>query len=41
MLLIDDKESAAYREMKDRYFELKVILTVSGIDLTEIDKIKA
>ena len=41
MLLIDDKESAAYKEMKDRYFELKVILTATGINLTEIDKIKA
>lgn len=41
MLLLDDKESAAYNEMKDRYFELKGILTASGINLTEIDKIKA
>lgn len=41
MLLIEDKESAAYSEMKDRYFELKVILTATGINLTEIDKIKA
>ena len=41
MLLIDDKESAAYNEMKDRYYELKVILTASGINLTELDKIKA
>lgn len=41
MLLLDDKESAAYNEMKDRYFELKVILTSSGVNLTEIDKLKA
>ncbi len=41
MLLIDDKKSAAYNEMKDRYYELKVILTASGINLTELDKIKA
>ena len=40
MLLIEDKESAAYNEMKDRYYELKVILTSSGVNLTEIDKIK-
>ena len=40
MLLIQDKESAAYREIKDRYIELKVILTASGINLTELDKIK-
>ena len=25
MLLIDDKKSAAYLEMKDRYIELKII----------------
>ena len=41
MILTEDKESAAYSEMKDRYFELKVILTSSGINLTDIDKIKA
>lgn len=41
MLLTEDKESAAYNEMKDRYYELKVILTAFGINLTEIDKIKA
>lgn len=40
MLLIEDKKSAAYNEMKDRYLELKVILTSSGVNLTEIDKIK-
>lgn len=40
MILTEDKESAAYHEMKDRYFELKVILTASGINLTELDKIK-
>ena len=41
MLLMENKESAAYNEMKDRYVELKVILTASGINLTELDKIKA
>lgn len=41
MILTEDKESAAYSEMKDRYFELKVILTSSDINLTDIDKIKA
>ncbi|MDE7479115.1 MAG: hypothetical protein K2M91_14445 [Lachnospiraceae bacterium] len=40
MLLIQDKESAAYKEIKDRYIELKVILTASGINITELDKIK-
>ena len=36
-----EKESAAYRKMKRRYIELKVILTSSGVNLTEIDRIKA
>ncbi len=40
MLLVSDKESAAYKEMKGRYTELKVILTASGINLTELDIIK-
>lgn len=40
MLLTEDKNSAAYSEMKDRYIELKIILTASGINLTELDKIK-
>ncbi len=40
MLLVESKESAVYKEMKDRYVELKVILTASGVNLTELDKIK-
>ena len=35
-----DKESTAYKKMKKRYIELKVILTASGINLTELDFIK-
>ena len=35
-----DKESEAYKKMKRRYTDLKVILTASGINLTEIDYIK-
>ena len=35
-----DKESNAYKIMKRRYIELKVILTASGINLTELDFIK-
>ena len=35
-----DKESEAYVKMKKRYLELKVILTATGINLTEIDYIK-
>lgn len=40
LVLVQDKESAAYQEIKDRYIELKVILTAFGINLTELDKIK-
>lgn len=36
----DDKDTELYRKMKRRYTALKVILTVSGINLTEIDYIK-
>lgn len=35
-----DKESEAYKKMKRRYTALKVILTASGINLSEIDYIK-
>ena len=37
---LSDKNSEAYNEMKERYIELKVILTASGINLTELDIIK-
>lgn len=37
---LSEKGSAAYDEMKERYIELKVILTASGINLTELDRIK-
>ncbi len=39
-MLASDKNSEGYRLMKDRYTELKVILTSFGISLTEIDKIE-
>lgn len=35
-----DKESEAYKKMKRRYIALKVILTASGVNLTELDIIK-
>lgn len=35
-----EKESEAYKKMKRRYRALKVILTASGINLTELDIIK-
>ena len=40
MILTPDKESAAYKEMKGRYIELKVILTTFSVNLTELDYIK-
>lgn len=39
-MLLVDRESEAYQSMKVRYTELKVILTASGINLTELDRIK-
>ena len=35
-----DKVSLGYKRMKRRYLELKVILTESGVNLTELDVIK-
>lgn len=40
MVLTEDKESAAYREMYERYVDLKAILTASGTNITDIDRIK-
>lgn len=37
---LTDKNSEAYREMKERYIELKIVLTASGINLTELDRLK-
>lgn len=39
-MLLSEKNSAAYKNMKIRYIELKVILSASGINLTELDMIK-
>ncbi len=39
-MLLVDKESEAYKYMKVRYIELKVILSTSGVNLTELDRIK-
>lgn len=35
-----EKDSEVYKKMKRRYTALKVILTASGINLTELDVIK-
>ncbi|MCI8282159.1 MAG: hypothetical protein HFI76_10790 [Lachnospiraceae bacterium] len=40
MSLMENKESAAYKEMYERYVDLKAILAASGVNLTEIDRIK-
>ena len=39
-MLLADKDSEVYKAMKVRYSTLKVILTSSGVNLTEIDRIK-
>lgn len=39
-MTVAEKNSESYKRMKDRYIELKVILTTFGINLTELDKIK-
>lgn len=39
-MIDSDKESIAYKKMKRRYIELKVILTASGINITQLDIIK-
>lgn len=39
-MLLTEKGSDAYEVMKGRYIELKVILTASGVNITELDRIK-
>lgn len=39
-MLLSEKDSAAYSAMKERYVELKVILTACGVNLTELDRVK-
>ncbi|MBD5554372.1 MAG: hypothetical protein HDQ95_03240 [Roseburia sp.] len=39
-MLLAEKDSEIYKAMKIRYIELKVILSASGVNLTEIDRIK-
>lgn len=40
-MAMTEKGSEVYIAMKKRYLDLKVILTTSGVNLTEIDRIKA
>lgn len=35
-----EKDSDVYKSLKKRYLDLKVILTSSGVNFTEIDRIK-
>ena len=37
---LSEKDSEVYKSLKKRYTDLKVILTASGLNLTEIDRIK-
>ncbi|MCM1144960.1 MAG: hypothetical protein NC318_11500 [Blautia sp.] len=39
-MLLSEKDSDAYSAMKERYVELKVILSASGINMTELDRVK-
>ncbi len=39
-MLATEKDTNGYKLMKDRYIELKVLLTSFGINLTQLDKIK-
>ncbi len=40
MLAIEDKDSAVYQSMYDRYLELKITLTSLGVNLSKFDKIE-
>lgn len=39
-MMLAEKDSEVYKAMKERYIDLKVILMASGVNLTEIDRIK-
>ena len=39
-MLVAEKDSTVYKLMKIRYKDLKEILTSSGINLTDIDRVK-
>lgn len=39
-MIVTEKDSEPYKRMKNRYIELKVFLQISGVNLTELDKIK-
>ena len=39
-MMLAEKDSAVYKAMKERYIDLKVILSASGVNMTELDRIK-
>ena len=39
-MLLAEKESNVYKSLRIRYVELKVLLMVSGVNLTELDRIQ-
>lgn len=40
-MVLADKDSAIYKAMYERYVDLKAILTSAGVNMTDIDRIKA
>ncbi len=40
LLAREENATKTYAELKDEYLTLKAILNVSGVNLTDIDKIK-
>lgn len=39
-MIEDGKDAKAYKTMYKRYLDLKAILQISGVNLTDIDRIK-
>lgn len=39
-MIADGKDANAYPDMHNRYMDLKAILQASGVNLTDIDRIK-
>ena len=39
-MMLAEKNSEVYKAMKERYIDLKVILSASGVNMTELDRIK-
>lgn len=39
-MAVAGKESEVYQQMKERYLDLKAILTSSGVNISNIDRIK-